>query len=42
MPRACADEFLNRMPDGLDTVLEQAQATSPEARSSVSASPEPC
>ncbi len=35
---ACADEFLNRMPTASTPCSSRAQATSPEARSSVSAS----
>ena len=39
---ACADEFLERMPQGLDTDLGQGASTSLADRSSGSASPVPC
>ena len=39
---ACADEFIDRFPDGYHTRIERAAATCPAARSSDCASPGPC
>ena len=39
---ACADEFIEKMPDGYDTYLEQGAPTSPAGSASGCASPGPC
>ena len=40
--QACADEFIQRLPDGYHTWIEQGAPTSPAGRSSGCASPGPC